>query len=63
MIFDRPKFCVMLEAKLKDLPRKNAMGLETVNHEQLVEVHTTITKAVKGREIFRCLTEFSKYFT
>ncbi|KAB7503111.1 Transportin-3 [Armadillidium nasatum] len=63
MMFDRPKFCVWLEVKLKDLPRKNSGGIEAITNTQIVELHKTITKATKPREISRALNEFTRYYT
>lgn len=63
MQFDRPKFCLWLEAKLKVLPTKNSGGVEAVTQAQLVEFHKAVTQAERTKEITRALVEFSRFFS
>ncbi|XP_042872590.1 transportin-3-like isoform X2 [Penaeus japonicus] len=63
MQFDRPKFCLWLEAKLKVLPTKNSGGVEAVTQAQLVEFHKAVTQAERPKEITRALVEFSRFFS
>ncbi|MCL4123759.1 UNVERIFIED_CONTAM: hypothetical protein GTU68_064559 [Idotea baltica] len=63
MAFDRPRFCLWLEAKLKEIPRTNSGGIEAISTAQILEVHKTITKATKTKEITRALVDFTRYYT
>lgn len=63
MQFDRPKFCVWLEAKLKVLPTKNAGGVEAVSNTELAEFHKAVTQAERTKEITRALVDFSRFFS
>ena len=63
MEFDRAKFCVWLENKLKELPRQNSGGIEAVTTVQIVELHKTITMAERTKDIMKALQDFARYFT
>lgn len=63
MQYDRPKFCVWLEAKLKVLPTKNAGGVEAVSTTELAEFHKAVTQAERTKEITRALVDFSRFFS
>lgn len=63
MQYDRPKFCVWLEAKLKVLPTKNAGGVEAVSATELAEFHKAVTQAERTKEITRALVDFSRFFS
>ena len=63
MQYDRPKFCVWLEAKLKVLPTKNAGGVEAVSSTELAEFHKAVTQAERTKEITRALVDFSRFFS
>lgn len=63
MQYDRPKFCVWLEAKLKVLPTKNAGGVEAVSAAELAEFHKAVTQAERTKEITRALVDFSRFFS
>lgn len=63
MQYDRPKFCLWLEAKLKVLPTKNSGGVEAVSRVELVEFHKTVTQAERTKEITRALVDFSRFFS
>ncbi|XP_018007436.1 transportin-3 [Hyalella azteca] len=61
--FDRGRFCAMLEAKLRTIPRNNSSGHAVVTFEQIQELHTTITSATRSKEIAKALIDFSRYYT
>lgn len=61
--FDRSKFCVLLETRLKALPRTNSAGIEAVTAEQVVQLHANITRATKSRDVSRALVDFARYFS
>ncbi|XP_069157957.1 transportin-3 isoform X1 [Procambarus clarkii] len=63
MQFDRPKFCLWLEAKLKVLPTKNSGGVEAITQTELVEFHKAVTQAERTKEITRALVDFSRFFS
>ncbi|KAG7176748.1 Transportin-3-like 1 [Homarus americanus] len=63
MQFDRPKFCLWLEAKLKVLPTKNSGGVEAITRNELVEFHKAVTQAERTKEITRALVDFSRFFS
>ncbi|XP_071517144.1 transportin-3 [Panulirus ornatus] len=63
MQFDRPKFCLWLEAKLKTLPTQNSGGVEAITQTELVEFHKAVTQAERTKEITRALVDFSRFFS
>ncbi|KAK3863762.1 hypothetical protein Pcinc_030497 [Petrolisthes cinctipes] len=63
MQYDRPKFCLWLETKLKVLPTKNSGGVDAVSRVELVEFHKTVTQAERTKEITRALVDFSRFFS
>lgn len=60
--YDRAKLCVLLENKLKTLPRTNSSGTVAATQQQVQDLHAVITGASKSRDITRTLIDFSKLY-
>lgn len=60
MMLERTCVCHWLEAALKDLPLKDANGIEKVTQKQLVKVHKEVTSAEEPKDVADAIRDFNR---
>ena len=61
-MFNKERLILLLNEKLKTLPRTNSSGNIAVTGQQVSDLHQAVINAERTKEITRALVDFSRYY-